>query len=135
MGVSVQLRKGSADVNMVPFIDMMTVAIVFLMMCLSAHIDLLTIDQSASPAASTVATDPPLAIRLQGSGVKIGGVDVAGRDWAAIAGAIGDGTADPRVDIAADDGVPYGDVIRMLDLAKAHGYRSPRMQTVRAAQP
>lgn len=145
VGVSVQAkgrgRSVDANLNLVPFIDLLSVCIIFLI-ATAVWIDLsaLPVDQGLDTIAPPSSSPPlpPLTIHLSASGVWVGRDVTEGRtfsamgdryDWPSVSLAL---DADRRthegerqVVIVTDDGVSYSHMIAALDLTRAHGYEQP----------
>ncbi len=121
MGVSVEAaggRKMNFELNLVPFIDLLSVQITFLLAtAVWVEIASLPVDQEAGGAAVVAAA--PLAVHLPAAGVE----------WREITAAIlADRRAHPdarEVVLETDDGVPYDTFVHALDLLRVHGYDRP----------
>lgn len=127
-------RKAAADLNLVPFIDLLSVCITFLI-ATAVWVDLasLQVDQEVGDGAAAPIGPEPLRVHLAADGVRVGrGEEVlvprrAGDvDWdevdARIAADRAQWPVERDVVLVTDDGLPYGEMIRALDLATAHGY-------------
>ncbi|MEP7156557.1 MAG: ExbD/TolR family protein [Betaproteobacteria bacterium] len=114
-------RKAMADINVVPYIDVMLVLLIIFMV--TAHIqpgeiDLPSVGQSLAP---TVA---PLEIRLKKDGtIAIADLQQGGNEQfvpreklLAAVRAVQAGRPDQAVVISADKNLKYDDVIRVLDI-------------------
>ncbi len=121
MGVSVEAaggRKMNFELNLVPFIDLLSVQITFLLAtAVWVEIASLPVDQEAGGAAVVAAA--PLAVHLPAAGV----------DWREVTASIlADRRAHPDardVVLATDDGVSYDTFVQALDLLRGHGYDRP----------
>lgn len=122
MGVSVESgggRKMNFELNLVPFIDLLSVQITFLLAtAVWVEIASLPVDQETGGGPAVVA-EAPLSLHLPVTGV----------DWREITAAIlADRRAHPDARdavLATDDGVPYDTFIQALDLLRSHGYDRP----------
>lgn len=114
-------RKAMADINVVPYIDVMLVLLIIFMV--TAHIqpgeiDLPSVGQALAP---TVA---PLEVRLKKDGtisiadLQNGGAEqfVPREKLLAAVSAVQAGRPDQAVVISADKNLKYDDVIRVLDI-------------------
>ena len=130
-------RKAVADLNLVPFIDLLSVCITFLI-ATAVWVDLasLQVEQEAGRADPLADGPPPLRVHLAADGVRVGrgeevlvgriGDDIDWRDLdARIAVDRAAWPAERQVVLVTDDGLPYGEMIRALDLATAHAYDRP----------
>ncbi len=143
MGVSEPTEGGgrkSVDVaiNLVPFIDMMSVMVAFLLIT-AVWSNLSRIDVKERGIARTTDKDPPpearaLSILVAREAVWVGAGDVRrqipGRDWGAVqttvaevarVAALGD---DAPVEVAAEDRVQYQEVVSAMDAAISAGHSS-----------
>ena len=150
MGVSVEGGKGRGrkmnfELNLVPFIDLLSVQITFLLAtAVWVEISSLPVDQALSdpnsppPPPMDVPPPPPLTIHVRGDGVWIGRKVEEGKnfemkqeiyDWEGIGREVmADRRAYPeevQVIIVTDDGVEYENFVRALDVSKLHGYDKP----------
>lgn len=140
MGVSVESgggrgRKLDADVNLVPFIDLLSVTITFLMATATwLSVAALQVDQAVSESPSDAPEGPPaLRVSVETEGVRVGRGELAvvphiegAPDWAAVDAILdADRAAFPAeqgVVISGMDGVAYEHVIEALDRTRARGY-------------
>ena len=143
MGISIsgpekgaRLRGMNADLNLVPFIDLLSVCITFLLLtAVWTQVQALSIDQGATDdATETNEAEPPLTVHVQVDGIWVGR-DAAGTtlpiaqgvyDWGGVLAAVRtDRALHPdaaNAVIVTDDGVEYEHMIRALDLTRAEGY-------------
>lgn len=149
MGVSVgggggggRGRKVNAELNLVPFIDLLSVCIVFLI-ATAVWVDLssLPVDQALSdptkeqPPPPDPPPPPPLTVHVRADGVWMGRRVEEGRnfsrigedyDWAAVETELQtDRRAFPdeqQVVLVTDDGVEYQHMIHALDLTRKYNY-------------
>lgn len=147
MGVSVgggggRGRKVNAELNLVPFIDLLSVCIVFLIAtAVWVEISSMPVDQSLSdpnqppPPPQDPPPPPPLTVHLRGDGIWIGRKVEEGRnfeiqgdnyDWVNIEKEIENDrrtwAEEQTVVIVTDDGVEYKHMIHSLDLTRKYGY-------------
>lgn len=147
MGVSVEGkggrgRKVNAELNLVPFIDLLSVCIVFLI-ATAVWIELssMPVDQALSdpnqppPPPQDPPPPPPLTVHVRSDGVWVGRKVEEGRNFAVIGEAydwIGIETEietdrrsypdETQVVIVTDDGVEYQHMIHALDLTRKYEY-------------
>jgi biopolymer transport protein TolR len=133
-------RSLSAELNLVPFIDFLSVCITFLLLtAVWAQIAALPVDQAAQdsiePPPANEEPVPPLTIHIRSDGLWSGrdvdgGTELPkaghGYAWLGLEKMLrADRAAYPdEVDavIVTDDGVEYQYMIRALDLTRAQGY-------------
>lgn len=148
MGVSVEGGKGgrgrklNAELNLVPFIDLLSVCITFLIATAvwvelsSMPVDQALSDPNAKPAPPPdPPPPPPLTVHVRADGVWVGRKVEAGRnfavvgesyDWSGIETEIATDRKDypdeEQVVIVTDDGVEYQHMIHALDLTRKYKY-------------
>jgi biopolymer transport protein ExbD len=147
MGIQIETggrrRDMKADLNLVPFIDLLTVCIAFLMVtAVWSQVHTMQVDQAVGDPEARIpeSTVPPLTVHLRRDGLWVGRDPEAGRnrpsldaslDWAGFAEDLSaDRQAWPEqreVVIVTDDDVAYEAMIRALDLARGHGYDDVRL--------
>lgn len=148
MGVSVEGGKGgkksvAANLNLVPFIDLLSTLITFLIAtAVWVELSSMPVDQALSdpnappPPPVDVPPPPPLTVHVRSDGVWVGRKVEEGRnfpsvgeayDWTGVENAI---EADRRqfsdeeqVVIVTDDGVQYQHMIKALDLTRKYEYQ------------
>jgi biopolymer transport protein ExbD len=134
-------RNINAELNLVPFIDLLSVCITFLMVtAVWTQISAMQVDQAISdPNAIPTETEqppvPPLTVHIRADGVWMGRNIETGKnypktgeeyDWFAI-------DQDMKTDretypdeslvvIVTDDGQKYSDMIHALDMSRGQGY-------------
>lgn len=143
MSVSVESRgrgrKVDANLNLVPFIDLLSVCIIFLI-ATAVWIELssIRVDQALSdpgPLFRSETLPPVLTVHVRADGVWVGRkvedghqfIAVGGRyDWSSVERVL---TAERQrypterqVTLVTDDGVSYEHMIAALDLTRKHGY-------------
>lgn len=134
-------RSVNAELNLVPFIDLLCSTITFLLAtAMWSQTNVLTVDQSVGDDHGDELFDPPppppMTVHVRADGVWTGRTVemgqnlplVAGQpDWAALEAALRrDHDAfpdDEMVVIVTDDGVPYEHMVRALDLSRSSGFR------------
>lgn len=147
MGVSVEGGKGRGkktnfELNLVPFIDLLSVQITFLLAtAVWIEISTLPVDQAISdpntppPPPEDPPPPPPLTVHVESDGVWVGRkveeglkLNLIGEepDWDGLNKAVmADRRTYPNEDqvvIVTDDGVNYGWMIHSLDVTRLHGY-------------
>lgn len=148
MGVSVggggggRGRKVNAELNLVPFIDLLSVCITFLIAtAVWVEISSMPVDQALSdpnqppPPPQDPPPPPPLTVHLRADGVWVGRKVEEGRnftiqgdkyDWEAIEKEVENDRRtwpdEDQVVLVTDDGIEYRHMIKSLDLTRKHGY-------------
>lgn len=130
-------RKSNAELNLVPFIDLLSVCIVFLIAtAVWVELESVRVDQAVGESHEETDGPPPLRVHLSADGVRVGreegvlvprvGADI---DWDGVSARIAaDRSAwalERQIVLLTDDGLPYRDMIHALDLATAHAYDRP----------
>jgi len=127
-----RVRNLNHDLNLVPFIDLLTVCITFLMVtAVWTQLSSLKVDQAISdPNAEPVEQDtppvPPLTVHVRSDGLWMGrnieqgkNYNKVGEDFAADREAYPEET---QVVIVTDDGVDYQYMVKALDVSRQYGY-------------
>ena len=126
------------EINLHPLVDTMAALMMVLFMSVGG-VSALSVEQDLGCRNScwipSEPAPPPLTVHLSARGAWIGRYSEDGRTVPRVAGALdlervealitADRDASPHahlVVVNTDDGVPYGDMMAMLDLAKEHGY-------------
>lgn len=147
MGVSVEGGKGrtkklNAELNLVPFIDLLSVCITFLIAtAVWVELSSMPVDQALSnpndppPPPQDPPPPPPLTVHVKSDGVWIGrkveegkNFSVVGEsyDWAGVETAIETDRRnfpdEEQVVLVTDDGVEYQHMIKALDLTRKFDY-------------
>jgi|KBSSwiStaDraftv2_1062776.scaffolds.fasta_scaffold1068736_2 biopolymer transport protein TolR len=135
-------RSLSADLNLVPFIDFLSVCITFLLLtAVWTQISAMQVDQAVQdpnqepPPPPDEPPTPPLTVHIRSDGIWAGREVASGTefpktgedyDWVGLQGMLeGDRTTYPdEIDavIVTDDGVEYQYMIHALDLTRGQGY-------------
>jgi biopolymer transport protein ExbD len=118
----------SDKINVVPLADLSLVLLIILMvlspMVMSSMIRVQTprLDKVKSAPAKNDKTPDPLLIKLTAAGILLNNNPVASEQFLAeqIAIKLAD-EPDRAVIVSAEDAIPVGDVVHMLDLAKQYG--------------
>lgn len=160
MGVSVEGGKGrgrkvNAELNLVPFIDLLSVCIVFLIAtAVWVELSSLPVDQALSDPNQPPQPPPdpppppPLTVHVKADGIWIGrkveegqnfGVVGESYDWTKIETAIETDRRnypdEEQVVIVTDDGVEYQHMIHALDLTRKYEYEKSLLGGGPAAPP
>ena len=111
------------EINVTPFIDVMLVLlIIFMVAAPLATVDV-RVELPASTAQPQPRPDKPVFLTIAAdSSLDLGDAPVARDALAAALDAATSQDRDQRVFLRADKGVPYGDVMAVLNLLRAAGY-------------
>ncbi|MFP4519460.1 MAG: ExbD/TolR family protein [Oceanicaulis sp.] len=115
--------KPSAEINVTPFVDVMLVLLIVFMVSAPLLTVGVEVDLPDTEARAMTTSEEPLTVTIQADGTlflmetEIGFDELAPR-LRAISGA----GAEARIYIRADDGVPYGEVMRVMARVSAEGY-------------
>jgi biopolymer transport protein ExbD len=111
------------DINVTPFIDVILVLlIIFMVAAPLATVDV-GVDLPASTAASQPRPDKPIFVTLaEDHSVALGNTRLPRETLGAALDAATGKDHDQRVYLRADKGVPYGEVMAVLDLLRGAGY-------------
>lgn len=134
-------RNLVTNINLVPFIDLLTVCITFLIMTAvwtqlsSLQVDQAISDPNAEPVEQDAPPVPPLTVHIRSDGLWMGRNIEQGKnynkvgedyDWETIKKDIAaDREANPeetQVVIVTDDGVDYQFMVKALDVSRQYGY-------------
>ena len=115
-------RRSNAQMNVVPYIDVMLVLLVIFMvvapMIQTKELNLPSVSHAAA------VQEPPLIVQMDAQGIlstAVAGSSATYTDTAQLIGALQQSlqTRPQPVVLAADQAVPYGDVMRVMDALKA----------------
>ncbi|XBQ16830.1 MAG: ExbD/TolR family protein [Oceanicaulis sp.] len=115
--------KPSAEINVTPFVDVMLVLLIVFMVSAPLLTVGVEVDLPDTEARAMTTSEEPLTLTIQRDGTiylmetEIG-FDEIGPRLQAISGA----GSDARVYIRADDGVAYGEVMRVMARVSSLGY-------------
>ena len=112
-----------ADINVTPFIDVMLVLlIIFMVAAPLATVDV-KVELPASTAQPQPRPDKPIYLTIKSDLALSLGDAVVPRDGLGVAlNAVSKGDKEQRVFLRADKGVPYGEVMGVLNLLRGAGY-------------
>jgi biopolymer transport protein TolR len=147
MGVSVEGGKGrgrklNAELNLVPFIDLLSVCITFLIAtAVWVELSSLPVDQALSDPNTPPAPPPdpppppPLTVHVRADGVWVGRKVEEGRNFAVVGESYDWGAIETEIEsdrrtypdeeqvvIVTDDGVEYQHMIHALDVTRKFEY-------------
>jgi len=111
------------EINVTPFIDVMLVLlIIFMVAAPLATVDV-AVDLPTATARPAPRPDRPVFLTVTSDlGLVLGDAPVA-RDALGVAlGGASSGDREQRVFLRADKGVPYGELMTVLNLLRGHGY-------------
>jgi biopolymer transport protein ExbD len=111
------------EINVTPFIDVMLVLlIIFMVAAPLATVDV-RVELPASSAAVQKRPDKPVYLTINAAKtLALGNDPVAPPALGAALAALTNNDRDRRIFLRSDKGVPYGDVMEVLNLLRAAGY-------------
>ena len=116
-------RRAMAEINVVPYIDVMLVLlIIFMVAAPLATVDL-PIELPTSTATPQKKPDKPTYVSIKGDlAVAVGETSVKRIDLVRTLDAMADGSKDKFIFLRADRAVPYGEMMSVLEILRAGGY-------------
>lgn len=111
------------EINVTPFIDVMLVLlIIFMVAAPLATVDV-NVDLPGSTAVAQPRPDQPIYVTLRADlRLDIGNDAVAANDLASALDALTEGDKEQRIFLRADQAVPYGDLMDLLNQLRAADY-------------
>jgi biopolymer transport protein ExbD len=111
------------DINVTPFIDVMLVLLIIFMVAAPLSTVDLPVDLPSSTAIPQKKPDKPLYVTIQADlAVAIGETPVKRVDLVRSLDATGEPDKDRRIFLRADRGVPYGELMDVLEILRTGGY-------------
>ncbi len=123
------------EINVTPFIDVMLVLlIIFMVAAPLATVDV-RVELPASTASVQKRPDKPVFLTITADKTLALGNDPVARDALGPAlGALTDNDREQRIFLRSDKGVPYGEVMEVLNLLRAAGYLKIALVGIDASQ-
>ena len=115
--------KPKAEINVTPFVDVMLVLLIVFMVSAPLLTVGVEVDLPDTEARAMTTSEEPLTLTIQSDGTlylmeTVVEFDELAPRFAAITGA----GSEARIYIRADDGAPYGEVMRVMARVSASGY-------------
>ena len=111
-------------INVTPFIDVMLVLLIIFMIAAPLSTVDLPVDLPSSTAVPQKRPDKPLYVTIKADlSVAIGETPVKRVDLVSALGALPDRGKDKRIFLRADRGVPYGELMDILERLRVGGYQ------------
>jgi|ERR1700761_5138065 biopolymer transport protein ExbD len=111
------------EINVTPFIDVMLVLLIIFMVAAPLSTVDLPVDLPSSTAQPQKRPDKPLYVTIKSDlAVAIGETPVKRVDLVRTLDVTGDADRDRRIFLRADRGVPYGELMDVLELLRSGGY-------------
>jgi biopolymer transport protein ExbD len=111
------------EINVTPFIDVMLVLLIIFMVAAPLSTVDLPVDLPSSTAVPQKRPDKPLYVTIQADlAVAIGETPVKRGDLVRALDTTGDRDKDRRIFLRADRGVPYGELMDVLEILRTGGY-------------
>jgi biopolymer transport protein ExbD len=124
------------DINVTPFIDVMLVLLIIFMVAAPLSTVDLPVDLPTSTAIPRKKPDKPLYVTIKADlAVAIGETPVKRVDLIRALDATGEPDHDRRIFLRADRGVPYGELMDVLETLRAGGYPKIALVALEAAPP
>lgn len=112
------------DINVTPFIDVMLVLLIIFMIAAPLSTVDLPVDLPSSTAVPQKRPDKPLYVTIKADlSVAIGETPVKRVDLVSALGALPERGKDRRIFLRADRGVPYGELMDILERLRVGGYQ------------
>ena len=123
MGAAVQGRKGPiVGINVTPMVDVVLVLLVIMMVSATYIVSQSLKVELPRTATSDEATQSPLAVTITRDGALVlDGTPVDEARLVARLRAAAAGSADTTLILTADERVPHGTVVHVIDVAKVEG--------------
>ncbi|PZQ46837.1 MAG: TonB system transport protein ExbD [Rhodovulum sulfidophilum] len=137
------IRQSSSDememnheINITPFIDVILVLlIIFMVAAPLATVDV-NVDLPASNAQKSPRPDEPVYVTLKRDGTLALGNDTIGAEaLGAALDAQAGGDKETRIFLRADETIPYGDLMEVMNLLRSAGYLKIALVGLEAAPP
>jgi biopolymer transport protein ExbD len=111
------------DINVTPFIDVMLVLLIIFMVAAPLSTVELPVNLPTSTAIPDKKPDKPTYVTIKADlAVAIGETSVKRVDLVRSLDAMADGSKDRRIFLRADRGVPYGELMNVLERLRIGGY-------------
>ena len=115
--------KPSAEINVTPFVDVMLVLLIVFMVSAPLLTVGVEVDLPDTEAQAMTTSEEPLTITIQADGtLYLMETVISFDELAPRLNAIADAGSQARIYIRADDGVPYGQVMRVMARVSSEGY-------------
>ena len=111
------------EINVTPFIDVMLVLLIIFMVAAPLSTVDIAVDLPVSTAKPQPRPDKPLFLTIKADlGLALGNDPVSDRGLGSALDALTQSDRDKRVFLRADKVVPYGEVMKVMNLLRAAGY-------------
>jgi biopolymer transport protein TolR len=115
--------KPSAEINVTPFVDVMLVLLIVFMVSAPLLTVGVEVDLPDTEARAMTTSEEPLTVTIQADGTLfLMETPIRYEELSPRLRAISGAGSQARIYIRADDGVPYGDVMRVMARISADGY-------------
>jgi biopolymer transport protein ExbD len=124
------------DINVTPFIDVMLVLLIIFMVAAPLSTVDLPVDLPTSTAVPQKKPDKPLYVTIQADlAVAVGETPVKRVDLVRSLYATGEPDKDRRIFLRADRGVPYGELMDVLEVLRTGGYLKVALVALEGVPP
>jgi biopolymer transport protein ExbD len=111
------------EINVVPYIDVMLVLLIIFMVAAPLSTVDVAVDLPVSTAKQQKRPDKPLYLTIKSDlSLALGNDKIAGERLAAALDAAAEGDRRKRIFLRADKTVPYGEMMRVMNLLRRAGY-------------
>jgi biopolymer transport protein TolR len=115
--------KPSAEINVTPFVDVMLVLLIVFMVSAPLLTVGVEVDLPDTEARAMTTSEEPLTITIQADGTLfLMETPIRYEELSPRLRAISGAGSQARIYIRADDGVPYGEVMRVMARVSSEGY-------------
>jgi biopolymer transport protein TolR len=115
--------KPSAEINVTPFVDVMLVLLIVFMVSAPLLTVGVEVDLPDTEARAMTTSEEPLTVTIQADGTLfLMETPIQYEELSPRLRAISGAGSQARIYIRADDGVPYGEVMRVMARISADGY-------------
>jgi biopolymer transport protein ExbD len=127
--IPVRRYRANSEINVTPFVDVMLVLLIIFMIAAPLMTTAIFVDNPpAPPTREVIKPERPVFVSLSQSGEIYVSREGGGEQlcsWSEVATCVRsmtNGNVSERINVRADPGVKFGDVVRLMDTLTADGY-------------